>query len=236
MAGQGCARQSQPRRDLAHRQPVRACLHQQAIDRQPAVLGKRLQCRYGFSSFHISEIIEMICRMSSSAPTSPGPPLQPKVRDQISETAELRIVGRETMLFVMRRSLHPRCRTFRSLLTLALLAWTAFAFEAMAHPLVMSGQMGASTTAGQAMSPQCKGMTSTHSVHAASIPASSHPDGYGHGCCAFGHCDCASFCSSIAGVPSLVMTWPSPHDPALSPVDSGAPPVVFAPRLRPPIA
>jgi len=134
-------------------------------------------------------------------------------------------------------SLHPRSRVFRYLLALALLAWTAFAFEAMAHPLVMSGQMGnmASRTTGQAMSPHCKGMPSTHTASAASTPAPSHPDEGGHGCCAFGHCDCASFCSSIAGVPSLAMTWPPLHDPALSPVDAGAPPVVFAPRLRPPI-
>jgi hypothetical protein len=147
-------------------------------------------------------------------------------------------MGREAILSVMRRSLHPRSRTFRSLLILALLAWTAFAFEAMAHPLVMSGQMAnmASMTAGQAMSPQCKGMTSTHSAHVASTPAPSHPDEGGHGCCAFGHCDCASFCSSIAGIPSLAMTWPPPHDPVLSPVDAGALPVVFASRLRPPIA
>jgi len=133
-------------------------------------------------------------------------------------------------------SLHPRSRVFRYLLALALLAWTAFAFEAMAHPLVMSGQMGnmASRT-GQAMSPHCKDMPSTHTASAASTPAPSHPDEGGHGCCAFGHCDCASFCSSIAGVPSLAMTWPPLHDPALSPVDAGAPPVVFAPRLRPPI-
>ena len=142
------------------------------------------------------------------------------------------------MLGWMRRSLHPHSRTFRSLLILALLAWTAFAFEAMAHPLVMSEQMGnmASTTAGQAMSPQCKGMTSTHSAHAASTPAPSHPAEGGHGCCAFGHCDCASFCSSIAGVPSLAMTWPPPHDPALVPVHARVLPATSAPRLRPPIA
>lgn len=142
------------------------------------------------------------------------------------------------MLFVMRHSLQPRSRTFRSLLILALLAWTAFAFEAMAHPIIMSGQMAnmASTTTGQAMSPHCKAMTPTQSVPAASIPAPSHPDDGGNGCCTFGHCDCASFCSSIAGVPSLAMMWPPLHDPALSPVHAGVPPVVFAPRLRPPIA
>lgn len=165
------------------------------------------------------------------------PPTTSVIREQAVRYTTLQAESGEAILLVMRRSLQPRSRVFRCLLMLALIAWTAFAFEAMAHPLVMNGQMEnmANPTTGQATSPHCKGMASAHFAPGASTPAPSHPGEAGHGCCAFGHCDCASFCSSVAGVPSLVMTWPPLHDPLLGPVHVGVLPATFGPRLRPPI-
>jgi len=138
----------------------------------------------------------------------------------------------------MCRLLRPRSRIFRCLLMLAVVAWTAFAFEALAHPLIMGGQAGnmASSTPDQAMPPHCKGMTSTQTASATSPPAPSHPAEGGNGCCAFGHCDCASLCSGIVEVPSLAMTWPPTHDPALAPVHAAVLLAPVAPQLRPPIA
>ena len=138
----------------------------------------------------------------------------------------------------MRRILRPRSTTFRIVLAMALLAWTAFACEAIAHPFVMGGQMQdmAANVSGQAMPPHCKGMPSPHAASVASTPAPHHPVPVGHGCCAFGHCDCASPCSSVMGVPLLALTWPPLRDPALVPIRAGVLLATATPHLRPPIA
>lgn len=149
---------------------------------------------------------------------------------------ELWIQIDEVRLPVMQRLLRPRSRSFRCLLMLALLAWTAFALDAMAHPLAMVGGMGhaAGMVMGQATPSHCEGMPLPDA--ATSTPAPAYPIGSGHGCCAFGHCLCAAFCSGIAGVPRLDMTWVPPHAPGLVPID--APPALArsVPPLRPPIA
>lgn len=144
----------------------------------------------------------------------------------------------EVRLPGMRRSLHPRSRVFRCLLILALLAWAAFAFDAVAHPLAVADGMGsmAGMAMGHTTSSHCNGMTPSHaSTLGASTPAPSHPAGTGHGCCAFGHCLCATFCSGIAGVSGFDVTWEPPHDPALVPAYIAPTSVRAAPPLRPPI-
>lgn len=150
---------------------------------------------------------------------------------------ELYIARGETKLSVMRRSLHPRSRVFRSLLALALLAWTALAFNAFAQPLAMLDS-GAATqpamTMGGTVGTHCDGMMGHASP--SSHPASSHPAGNGHGCCQNGHCYCASFCNGIVGVPYRDMAWAPPHASVLVPVHVAPALAQSAPPLRPPIA
>jgi hypothetical protein len=138
----------------------------------------------------------------------------------------------------MRRSLHPRSRVFRSLLALALLAWTALAFNAFAQPLAMT-ESGATTQMAMAMggapATHCDGMTTGHASPNAH-PAPPHPVGNGHGCCQNGHCYCASFCNGIVGVPYIDMAWAPPHAPVLVPVHVAPALAQTAPPLRPPIA
>lgn len=132
----------------------------------------------------------------------------------------------------MRHLLRSRSRLFRSLSILALLAWTTFAFDAFAHPLIMSGGSAgmASMPTGNSAS-QCDGMP-----HAAHHPAPSHPAGNGHGCCHNGGCYCASLCSGIAGVAYLGAPLQPVHDAVVSLNHSDPTPVHSAPPLRPPIA
>lgn len=129
---------------------------------------------------------------------------------------------------------------------MALLAWTAFAFEAIAHPLMMDGSMHGmpASTAGHAMSPHCMDMMADHAAPAAVAPA--HPvtkghdqkghDQNGHGCCGFGHCNCAASCGSVVAMPSLVMTWPPLRGPAFVPMRASLRLTAATPQLRPPIA
>lgn len=141
------------------------------------------------------------------------------------------------MLSVMRHPLHPRSRAFRSLLVLALLAWTALAFNAFAQPLAMFD--GSTAQAAMAMSgsasAHCSGMPMEHASSNAH-PAPLHPAGNGHGCCQHGSCYCASFCNGIVGVPCNDMAWVSPHAPVLVPVHNAPALTSAAPPLRPPIA
>lgn len=152
-----------------------------------------------------------------------------------------RVVDREgTRLFCrpMRHTLHPRSRVFRSLLVLALLAWTALAFNAFAQPPALIDSEAAMQTAiaadGAAAMP-CDGMMMEHafaSVHPAPLP----PAGHGHGCCQHGGCWCASFCNGIVGVPRLDMAWAPLHAPVLVPLRVVPMLAPTAPLLRPPIA
>ncbi len=141
------------------------------------------------------------------------------------------------MLSVMRRSLHPRSRLFRSLLTLALLAWTALAFNALAQPLVMINS-GAATQSAMAMGgtagTHCDGMPMEH-VSPRVHPAPSHPAGLGHGCCQHGSCYCASLCNGIVDVPYLDTAFAPLHAPVLVPVHVAPARVQAAPLLPPPI-
>lgn len=146
--------------------------------------------------------------------------------------SKLTIIPKRSRLIGMHHLLRPRSRLFRSLSILALLAWTAFAFDAFAHPLVMAGGSAgmASMATGDSAS-QCDGMP-----NAAHHPAPSNPAGSGHGCCQNGGCYCASLCSGIAGVPYLGTALQPVHDPAVSLIHSDPTPVHSAPPLRPPIA
>lgn len=143
----------------------------------------------------------------------------------------------ESMLSVVRRSLHPRSRIFRSLLVLALLAWTSLGFNAFAQPLAMIDS-GAATQAAMAMGgaggTHCYGMT-TGPASPDSHPAPSHPAGNGHGCCQHGSCYCASLCNSIVGVPYLDTAFAPLHAPVLVPVHIAPALTSTAPPFRPPI-
>ena len=151
-----------------------------------------------------------------------------------------RVVDRvEMRLFCrsMRHAFRPRSRVFRSLLALALLAWTALAFNAFAQPFGMleSDATQTAMAAGTAAGAHCNGMAMGHASHG-SHAAPSYPTGDGHGCCRNGHCYCASLCNGIAGVPWLDMAWASPHAPMPLPVPVASALAQTAPPLRPPIA
>ena len=136
----------------------------------------------------------------------------------------------------MRHSLDPRSGLFRSLLALALLAWSALAFNAFAHPIAMIGVPAAHapTTASKS---HCDGMGMMHmSSRTSHHPVPAHPAGSEHGCCQNGGCYCASLCSAIAAVPYLGVPVQPAHDPALSLIHSEPALAQSAPPLRPPIA
>lgn len=137
----------------------------------------------------------------------------------------------------MHHWLKRRSRLFRSMSILALLAWTAFAFDAFAHPLVMSGDPASvvSMATGNAAS-HCEGMPAAGMPHVAHHPSPSYPAGNGHGCCHNGGCWCASLCSGIVGVPYLGIALRPVHASAVSLIHSDPVPVHAAPPLRPPIA
>jgi hypothetical protein len=138
----------------------------------------------------------------------------------------------------MRYALRPRSRAFRSLLALALLAWTALAFNAFAQPFVMTDGGAAMQTAmamGGSAATHCDGMQ-MGDASPNSHPAPSHPASHGHGCCQNGHCYCASFCNGIVGVPYLDMALAPVHTPLLVPVHVAPALTQTAPPLRPPIA
>jgi hypothetical protein len=173
---------------------------------------------------------------SSSSPTCRRVLKKEAVIQVHRHHSKLQIAEGETTLPVMRRSLHPHSRVFRSLLVLALLAWTALAFNAFAQPLSMA-DVGNTPAAmmGGASGTHCDGMPMRHASPGAH-PAPSHPAGNGHGCCANGHCYCASLCNGIVDVPYLDMTWIPLHAPVLVPVHVAPAQVQTAPPLRPPIA
>ncbi|HJP99109.1 MAG TPA: hypothetical protein VJ862_11150 [Rhodanobacteraceae bacterium] len=138
------------------------------------------------------------------------------------------------MLFAMGRS--PRSRVFRSLLALALLAWTALAFNAFAEPLAMTDSGGATQMTmamGGTAGPHCDGLMGHASAN--SHPAPMRPAGHGHGCCQNGHCYCAPLCNGIVGVPYLDMAWAPQHPPVLVPIHVAAALTQAPPPLRPPI-
>ncbi len=148
----------------------------------------------------------------------------------------MRTAGGETTLSGMRRSVRPRPRFFGSLLTLALLAWTALAFNVFAQPFAVAvgGNTQTAMVMGGASGTHCDGIMGHVSTGAQPVPA--HPVGNGHGCCTNGHCYCASPCNGIVGVPYLGMAWVPPHAPALDPVHVAPAQTQIAPPLRPPIA
>ncbi|HET7560796.1 MAG TPA: hypothetical protein VFJ87_00265 [Rhodanobacteraceae bacterium] len=137
----------------------------------------------------------------------------------------------------MRHPLHPRSRSFRAVLGMALLAWTMLASGALAGPLhkVDATGMTAVVQAAQPAAVHCDAMTTTHRSHT-SHPVPMHPAGNGHGCCHNGVCHCASSCSGIAGVPAMFMTWQPVHDRAPALPHAEPVRVHTAPPLRPPIA
>ena len=137
----------------------------------------------------------------------------------------------------MHHWLRPRSRLFRSLSILALLAWTAFAFDAFAHPLVMSGgSMTAASTATAKAASHCEGMPMMGTPQSLHHPAPSQPAGNGHGCCHNGGCYCASLCTGIVGVPYLGLEMQPIHGTVISLIYSQPVRALSAPPLRPPIA
>jgi hypothetical protein len=136
----------------------------------------------------------------------------------------------------MRRWLRPRSRLFRTVLVMAVLAWTALTLNAFAQPLAMlDGSNGhAAMALGGSASAHCNGMPMAHAAPN-SHPARSHPPGNGHGCCQHDGCYCISLCNGIAGVPCLDMVWVPLRAPVLVPVHVAPALTQAAPPLRPPI-
>lgn len=119
---------------------------------------------------------------------------------------------------------------------LGLLAWAAFAVEAVAHPVGMlaAAAAQASMATGKA---SCEGMAAMHTVAPASHhTAPSHSPANGQGCCEHGGCYCASLCSGIVGVPYLGLEMQPTHGTAFSLIYSQPVLAQSAPPLRPPIA
>lgn len=129
----------------------------------------------------------------------------------------------------MRRALRPRFRIFRSLLTLALLAWATFALDVFARPLTMLpvGGAQAATMMSETAGTPCHGMQMDH--------ASRSPHPAGHGCCQHGHCYCAPACNGIVGVPRLALAFAPTHPPVRVPVHAAPALTPHTPPLRPPI-
>ena len=141
----------------------------------------------------------------------------------------------------MRRWLNPRSRVSRSLLILALLAWTALPFEAFAHSLAMTGEMDADApmvSMGTPADSHCAGMSMVHGSQNSRVahPAPSHPNHNGHGCCSGHGCYCASLLSAPAVAPYLGQTWEPTHGSVLIPVEEAPTLTHAAPPLRPPIS
>jgi hypothetical protein len=119
---------------------------------------------------------------------------------------------------------------------MALLAWTTFAVEAVAHPLGMlnSATAQAPMTMGRA---SCNDMSMTNTVVDASpYSATTHPPGSGQGCCQPGACWCASSCGGIVSVPYLDLKLQPAHAFVLAVVQPQLVRSRSAPPLRPPIA
>lgn len=123
------------------------------------------------------------------------------------------------------------------MLTLALLAWTALAFNAFGGPLAMadSGAVQAPTLTHQVASGHCKSASMTH-VLSGSRSAFSHPTGSGQGCCQQGGCHCPSLCGGIVDRPCLGVALQPVHDSVVSRIHSYPVPRHSVPPLRPPIA
>lgn len=120
---------------------------------------------------------------------------------------------------------------------MALLAWTAFAFDAFAHPLMMGVEPAPHAMATTAsMSSSTDGMPGMPMSNTACDGAPTQPTANGHGCCQNAHCHCASFCSGIAGAPNIAMTTEPLRGPTFTPVGDAAVPAWFTLLLRPPIA
>lgn len=138
-------------------------------------------------------------------------------------------------IHLMRHWLRSRSR-FHAVFGLALLAWTAFAFDAFAHPLAMSNDaMAAASTAMAKAAAHCDSMSMPGAPHNSHHAAPSQQTGYGHGGCYNGGCYCASLCSGIASVPYLGVALQPVHEPALSLIVTDLVLVHSAPPLRPPI-
>lgn len=149
----------------------------------------------------------------------------------------LRSVQRWIMLeSLMRRSRHLRSRLP---LLLALLAWTALSFEAIAHPLAMAGEAAAKApmAMGTSAASHCDGMSMANATHArhASHPGPSHPTPDNQGCCAGHSCFCSSLLSGMAVVSSLGLIWQPTHGSVQLPVRLPLALTRAAPPLRPPI-
>jgi hypothetical protein len=117
---------------------------------------------------------------------------------------------------------------------MALVAWTAFALDAFAHPLMMgAAPMPHASTATARMSSAHDALPAMAMPIASHDPAPTQPSG--HGCCQNGQCHCASFCSGVAGAPSLATTLAPLNGPMFLLADGGPVPARFALLLRPPI-
>jgi hypothetical protein len=151
-----------------------------------------------------------------------------------SSVAPIAILG---YLPPMRWWFRPRSRCFRVVLGMALLAWTAFAFDAFAHPLMMGAAPAAHASATAAgMSAPSEGMPAMAMPHTSHATVPVQPIGNGHGCCQNAHCYCASFCSGIAGAPGMTATVAPPQGQTFMAVGDELVPTPFTLFLRPPIA
>lgn len=121
---------------------------------------------------------------------------------------------------------------------MALLAWTAFAVNAFAHPSMMAeaSMAHASATTGTAASPHhsMTAMPMTDTARAAATPL--QPAGHGQGCCTNAGCQCASSCVGAISVPRLVVAVAAPRALAFASVERVSPPQRITLLLRPPIA
>lgn len=134
----------------------------------------------------------------------------------------------------MRWWFRPRSRCFRVVLGMALVAWTAFALDTFAHPVMMSAAPTShASTAMAGMSSPHAGTLTMSTPNTSHDPAPTQPDG--HGCCQNGHCHCASFCSGVAGAPSIAASLAPLNGPMFLLSGGGPVPARFALLLRPPI-
>lgn len=139
----------------------------------------------------------------------------------------------------MHQLFHPRSRSFRAVLGVALLAWAMLASGALAGPLRIFNAMGVNATIqaaqAQATTVHCDGMAMVPGSRT-SIPTPMPPAGNGHACCPDGGCHCASSCTGIVGVPYLGLELPPIQSVVFSLIYFQAMRAPSAPPLRPPIA
>ena len=136
----------------------------------------------------------------------------------------------------MRRFLRPRTKTFRVMLSLALLAWTSLSFGALVWPMSAAGATAPSSSM-QAMSShvtvaQRDGMPMAHTaLNHSQVPVM--PMGQS-GCC-HGGCHCPSACgvAVIVSRPLTVQEYAQAPLPALESANPAL--ALITPPLRPPI-